>query len=242
MKNVFHFLTALLIPINITCQVPAKYQTGLIAEKNLAAIGNLSPNSAGGMGFDERYQGVVGSPLIFDSLLISYLTVKGQDNLIITVEADINAFENNLIYKHPKTGKIFAITADKVKNLSVFYNGKEMIFRTTEDLSFKKPLKEIRFVQVLYSGKPEMLKMADKKFVEADYKQLYSVDRRYDEFITEYRYFINGPDSLYHQVSLTKKSINRIYSDKKDLLEKLDDKASSANDKENVMISILKEF
>jgi hypothetical protein len=213
----------------------------MLAEKNLAAIGNLAPYSMGGLGFDERYQGVVGSPMIFDSLIVSHLLVRGKD-YEISLEADINAYSNSLVYRHPSTGKIFALPADVIQKLTFFYAGHEHSFITTGGLAFFKPLKEIRFARVLYPGEPGLLKITNKKFVEADFKGAYSVDRKYDEFITEYRYFLMGPDDLYHEVNLSKKSISKLYPDKKQLIEKFSDKASTPEDKENLAISILKAF
>ena len=63
----------------VNSQVTSIYQKGLSAEQNLNAIRNITPYSIGGVGFDTRYEGIKGSPRLFDTLLPSFLNVKGQD-------------------------------------------------------------------------------------------------------------------------------------------------------------------
>ena len=106
------------------------YQKGITADKNLQAIGALAPYSAGGVGFDTRYEGIKGSPRLFDSFIPSMLKVKGQD-YVIEVNTDIDLVGNQLLFVHPKTGKILTIPADVVTELTMENEGKEFVFRTT---------------------------------------------------------------------------------------------------------------
>jgi len=63
----------LIIFLTLFCLIPeaypqsaSTYQGGINGEANLQAIANLSPNSAGAVGFDTRYEGVKGSTRLFD--------------------------------------------------------------------------------------------------------------------------------------------------------------------------------
>jgi hypothetical protein len=233
-------LITLLASAAVAAQLPEQYKTGINAEQNIVAIGKLNPNAPGGTGFDERYQGVKGSPLLFDSLLVSWLKIKGQSNYI-QIETDLNVLENELIYRNPSNRRIFSIDADKVNELFVRSGDGELYFRTTGGLKFAKAFKETRFCQVLYKGKAGLLKLPEKIYVKADYRGAYTADRRYDEFKTEYRYFVNGPDSLYHQVNLSKKAISKIYPDREKEIAAFDEKPFADN-KEEMVISLLKTF
>ena len=106
------------------------YQKGITADKNLQAIGALAPYSTGGVGFDTRYQGIKGSPRMFDSFIPSMLKIKGQD-YVIQVNTDIDLVGNQLLFVHPKTGNILTIPADVVTELTMENEGKELVFRTT---------------------------------------------------------------------------------------------------------------
>ena len=100
----------------VNSQVNNVYQKGLSAEQNLNAIRDLAPYSNGGVGFDTRYEGIKGSPRLFDTLLPSFLNVKGQD-YYLQLRTDIDVVQNALLFLHPKTGKLLALPADMVNEV-----------------------------------------------------------------------------------------------------------------------------
>ena len=235
-------LSLILIMIFSACysQGGTLYQTGISAEQNLKAIGNLVPYCPGGMGFDTRYEGIKGSPRLFDTLLTSYLKVKGQDNYF-QIEADIDLVSNILIFKHPKTGKLLSIPIDNITEVVMISKGKDLIFRTTEGKSFEKNLKEQKFFQVLKEGPLQFIKIPEKKFIEANYKGAYSADVRYDEYKTFFRYYLMSKDSSYHQIQLTRKSLAKLFPDRKDLINNsIDEKSNSGN--EELVLSLLEKL
>jgi len=239
MKRVFLIFTITLLINTLYSQGNNPYRIGLTAEQNLNAIGNLSPTAAGGMGFDSRYEGVVGSSRLFDTLLPSLLNVKGQD-YYLKLESDIDLIKNTLIFLNPKTRRLNWIKTDIVNELVITENGKELIFRTTGGRKFEKEIKEDRFFQVLKDGPYQFIKMPLKDFIEADYKGVYTSNRRYDEYKTEYKYFILKPDSIYYQTRLSKKSLIKLFPDKKQLINSTD--VSSELEDELMILSILEKF
>ena len=68
---------------------PVKYQSGADAEDNLNRIINISPTVTGGMGFDTRFEGVKGSPRLFEKLLPSFVKIDGQ-NEYFKLNADLD--------------------------------------------------------------------------------------------------------------------------------------------------------
>jgi len=237
-RFIFIFISTLLLN-TLYSQVNNPYRIGLTAEQNLNAIGNLSPTTPGGIGFDSRYEGVVGSSRLFDTLLPSLLNIKGQD-YYLKLETDIDLIKNTVIFLNPKTRKLNWIKTDIVNELVITESGKELIFRTTGGRNFEKPMKEDKFFQVLKDGPFQFIKMPLKDFIEADYKGVYTSDRRYDEYKTQYKYFILKPDSIYYQTRLNKKSLIKLFPEKKQIINSTE--ISSDSDDEMMIVSILEKF
>ena len=229
------FISIFLLNFNVAnSQVSSVYQKGLSAEQNLNAVRDLTPYSIGGVGFDTRYEGIKGSPRLFDTLLPSFLNVKGQD-YYLQLRTDIDVVQNALLFLHPKTGKLLALPADMVNEVVIKSGGKEMVFRTTSSKSFEKDIKEQKFFQVLKDEPYPFIKMAVKIFTEANYKGAYAPDRRYDEYETKYRYYIFSPDNTFHQVQLNRKSLVKLFPENKELIDKAIASKTYENDEEMVI-------
>jgi hypothetical protein len=220
--------------LNLFSQVNSTYQKGLSAEQNLNAVRDLAPYSIGGVGFDTRYEGIKGSPRLFDTLLPSFLNVKGQD-YYLQLRTDIDLVQNALLFLHPKTAKLLALPANMVNEVVIKSGEKEMVFRTTSSKSFEKDIKEQKFFQVLKDEPYPFIKMPVKIFTEANYKGAYAPDRRYDEYETKYRYYIFSADNTFHQVQLNRKSLVKLFPDKKELIDKTIGSKTYENDEEMVI-------
>jgi len=240
MKRLFCTLLSFFVLHLATGQISNPYKSGISAEQNLIAIGKLNPNAHGGIGFDERYEGVKGSPMLFDTLLQTYVKVKGQE-YFLQLDADIEAEANCLKYKNPSDGRFYTLGTDMIKELVFFNDGQYLAFRTTIGLPFEKAMRDQKFCQVLNSGKPALVKIVYKVLVKADYKGAYTSDTRYDEYKTDYKYYLKGPDSLFHQVSLSKKSISKLYPDRKEQINNSPDPSELLN-KEDMVLGIIKGF
>jgi hypothetical protein len=234
MKRILLIIIFILALNRTYSQSNTLYQTGLTAEQNLSAIGNLARYSTGGIGFDNRYEGIKGSPRLFDTLLTSLLKVKGED-YFIQLRSDLDLVGNSLIFMDPKTGKLASIPSAVTREVRIFKDGKEMIFRTTNGRRIEKDTKEEKFLQVLKEGKIQFIKLPVKKLIEADYKQAYGADRRYDEYTTYYKYYIMSPDSSFHRIQLTKKSLVKMFPDKRELINKTTESKSYDNNEEMVI-------
>ena len=237
MKKSLIILVLFLIIHSAYSQSGTLYQTGLTAEQNLNAIGNLARYSTGGIGFDSRYEGIKGSPRLFDTLLTSFLQLKGED-YYIQLESNLDLMGNSLIFINPKTGKLLSIPSGIIKEVKINYKGKEMIFRTTDGRRFENDIREEKFFQVLRDGHYQFIKLPLKKIIEADFKNVYGADRRYDEYSTYYKYFIMSSDSSFHRIQLTKKSLIKLFPDKKDLINNTIESKSYENT-EDMVIAIL---
>jgi len=216
------------------------YVKGLSAAENLKAIANLGPYTQGGIGFDMRYEGVKGSPRMLDTLLPSFLKLGGQD-YYIELMADIDLVNDALIYIHPKSKQLFSVPVDMISEIIIKSYGNEMVFRTTGGKRFDKEMKEQKFYQVLKDGEYQFIKIPGKHFVQADYKGAYTSDRRYDEYKDDARYYLISRDGVFYQIQLNRKSITKIYPDKKELIDQAVREESNP-DKEAMILSILEKF
>jgi hypothetical protein len=239
MKKISSFVILFLYIINAYPQENSLYQTGLTAEQNLNAIGNLARHSTGGVGFDTRYEGIKGSPRLFDKLLPSLLKVKGQD-FYMKLETNIDLTTNSLIFMYPKTGKLLVIPSDMIREVKINCEGKEMVFRTASGKTYAKDFQEHKFFEVLKEGQFEFIKIPVKKLIAADYKDVYSADRRYDEYTTYYKYYIMSSDSIFHPIQLTKKSLMKMFPDKKELINNTFEGKSHDNNEDMVLDILMK--
>ena len=210
------------------------YQSGIVGQENLQAIASISPTSVGGMGFDNRYEGVKGSPRLFDTLIASYLLVRGQEKYI-QFNSDIDVVRNTLIFIHPNSGKLLELSSEIVDELIMHKDGRDIIFSTTKGLQFDKEIKENRFFRVLLAEPHQFIMVPEKTFIEADYKAAYSADRRYDEYQPYNKYFIKGADNVFHQIQLNKKSLVKIFPDRKEMINDAFRENSDKEDEEKVI-------
>jgi hypothetical protein len=215
------------------------YQKGITAEQNLKAAVNVSPYSPGGVGFDTRYEGIKGSPRLYDTLFPSILKIKGQKDYF-ELDTDIDPLSNYLIFSYPKGSKLQSIPADMISEVIITKEGKDLVFRTEEGSKFDKSIKDNKFFQVLTEQPYLFIKLPVKTFTNADFKGAYSSDRRYDEYSTIFRYYVLTPDGVYNKIQLTRKSLAKVFPAKKDFINKFPDDASYADDEELIKAIIVK--
>lgn len=240
MKRLAFIAYLMLIISPVEAQVTTGLQKYLSSEDNLQAIATLGPYSTGGLGFDNRYEGVKGTPRLLDTLMPASLRIARQA-YFIRMDADLDLVQNYLIYMHPVSRKMLTVPLEAINELIISIDGKEVLFRNTLGLVFEKDLKEQKFYQVLKEGSYRLIKIPYKQFIAADYKNAYSADRRYDEYVPMNKYYLKGPDSTYHQIQLSKKSVLKIYPGKKHLAGRKDDE-NSFTDKEEMIVSFLDKF
>ncbi len=239
MKKIALWVLIIINSIPSLPQASVVYQQGIFAEGNLVAIQNLQPYSPGGVGFDNRYEGIKGTTRLFDTLLPAALRVNNQ-KIYIQMMADLDITKNLVIFQHPKTKQLMVVPADFVSVLVVKKGDREITFRTTNGKTFDKEMKETKFFQVLRDDPCQLIKLPYKVFIQADYKGPYTTDRRYDEYQLKEKYFLKGPDSVFYPVQLNRKSLLKIYPGKKEILGKIKDDESG--DKEAMFISILEKL
>jgi hypothetical protein len=217
MKRIVIQVISLFLFINIYPQQNNPYQKGVTAERNLSTAVSVSPYSPGGVGFDNRYEGVKGSPRLYDTLQPALLWIKKDTNYFL-INADLDVFQNRLVFRHPKTKSLMSVPSEIIREVIFTVNGKEQKYRTIFGDKFDSDVKKDRFCQIL-NEKQQFIRIPAKLYNEADYKNLYGPDRRYDEFELKYQYFYMTNDSVFHKVQPNQKTLIKLFPENKSLIE-----------------------
>lgn len=205
--------------------------------RKLKVLSSPSPDVAGGYIFDNSYEGMKGSPLLFEKFDTLKIMVKEVD-YYIPVEANIDLRNNTLLYKDPETRQLYSIPSDRIAELFAGNGNDTMLLKTSENKVFNTEIEEIRFIQVLKDGPNSFIKIPYKIFIPADYSGAYTAKRRYDEYKTEYRYFVMNHENIYNEIKLNESSLIKVFPDKKDIIKK-SFRMYKSSDKEKVVLSVL---
>ena len=184
-------------------------KVGMTSEQNLQALTNPSLYSTI-TGFDDRYQGVRGSPRMLDTLLLSTVKLKGEPEQF-EVKIDIDVVRNTMLFVLSSSGDLLEVASSWIEELIIHDGERDLLFRTTDGLKFDRELRGNRFYQVLSEAPHLFIKIPDREFLEASYTGLYSPDKRYDEYVPSDKYYLMGSDSILHRVQLNKKSLSRLF-------------------------------
>lgn len=209
-------------------------------EVNLRQIATLGPGSAGARGFDNRYEGVRGTPLLFEDWKEARIQVQGGKAEGERVKVNINQFDNLVLFKFP-AGEAGSVPVSKIRMLHV---------ETTEGLrtfeAFPTMMVEggdddtERLYEVLYRTPFTLLKDHEKLFMKADYKGAYSSDRRFDEFVDQQRYYLRQPNGAFEKLNkLKRKAILKALPDYKNKIDKITKEEKLDLDKEKDLIRLL---
>lgn len=183
--------------------------------------------------FGTTYEGIKGTPNLFNSFVSSLLLLKGREKYI-QFESDINILRNTVIFMDPSTGVLNEISSDNVKELVFNKYGTEFIFRTTKGLKFNEKIKENKFYQLIQEKPYRLIMITCKIFSKADYEPAFNSGRHYNEFKTQRKFYLEDSRGIFHHVilnqldydyifhpkSLNNKELAKIYPDKKELIYK----------------------
>jgi hypothetical protein len=229
------------------------YQDGSIGAENIKAM--ISPSGNNFVhAFDSRYEGVKGTPNLFNNMVSSYLLGNGQEKYI-KVESDIDILSNSVIFRDPSTSNLMEISSDNVKELVFTIYDKDFVYRTTRGLKFEKKIKENKFYQVIREEPYKLIMITFKVFIKADNEPTFNSGRHYDEFRTDRKYYLEDSGGVFHQVifnnisydciihpsKIDKKGLAKIYPEKKEIIYRAFEEKPDSVSIERI-ISILETF
>lgn len=195
-------ITGLILIICITASaqnisVPEGYE----ARENLRELGSDGTRMV--KSFDNRYQGVKGSPYVFEEFRQGEVFLKTKNKVAIQ-ELNYNCFENELVYMDPST-KVTRLLNKLQVDLFTIHNGEEVL--NFVPLILEESTEPI-FAEVLYNQGSIVYKVYGKDWLKANYQDVYSADRRYDEFVDKYDlYFLKKGDQVLYRARKSKKHL-----------------------------------
>ena len=185
--------------------VPEDYE----AKENLRELG--STDGTGNVRtFDNRYEGVKGTPYIFEEWYPGEIFLSSRQKVAIG-QMNYNCFENEIVYKEPGSDVVRVMNRYKVDLFQVNQGGEKLNFVPLK----LKENEEAIFVQVLYDQASRVYKFYQKEFLKANYEGGYSADRKYDEFVDKYDLLLmkEGESTIY-KLKNSKKYVISLFPEK----------------------------
>jgi len=181
---------------------------GYEAKENLKTLGSSAGSTVVKL-FDERYEGVKGTPFMFTGWNKGevFLTEKKK---VKFEQLNYNSFTNELVYKDPDNGQMMQINKYLV-DFFIVYNPDSMLF-----VPIKQPKSnDISFAQQFYNKKSSAYQFYGKEFLKANYEGGYSADRKADEYVDKPQIYIKikGNDELI-RLKGSKKAVAELFGDK----------------------------
>ena len=192
---------------------------------------------------DHRYEGLRGTPYFLPEWNKGEIEmVSGQHYKEVPIKFD--AYRQHLILLRTWVGSdSIIINADQVKSFQLKNgDGQLYVFRhIPAAITNDEALKEGYFL-VLYQGKTALLKRVVKTFRQADYKNPYSTDVRYDEFRNAISYYLLKPDQKLEKVKLSDKSLIETLGNRKEELKAFVKQENLNFKTENDAIALVKKY
>ena len=160
---------------------------GYFSETTLQSLLNpgsvSSRNRLGGAAY-----GTKGSPMIFEDFTKGNIYYSSRSMTTGTL-INYNCYTHEVLYSDGSQN--YLLNPKEIDYLEFFENDTPVIFQHI----FLKDLKKSLFVQVLYNTSSKLYKRHYRDFKEAEYgEQGYGPDRRYDEYINHYDFYISLDD------------------------------------------------
>jgi hypothetical protein len=191
-----------------------------------APVGLPNANSNMALVMDNRYQGIKGSPRLFDKWYPAEIILNGgQKYQNIPLKLDV--FENQELITKNQAGDSLFVKEDMVSYFSI-YNEDTKITHTFKRFKEKSTDKKPIFFDVLHEGKYSLLAKRYKNFSPADFKGGYSTQRFYDEYTNATDLFVKTAETEdLVKMKSNKKAIMKVLAGK-------DKELSAFIDKENL--------
>lgn len=217
MKHLCFLSLCLLVSVALTAQLG---QSNPENNLNFQQTLNVTPFTAGARGFDNRYEGIKGSPYVFADWRRGDIIVAEKDTTLEDLFLNLNTLNQTVILQM-SANSIASAPATSVREVIVEDAGPRL-FRVYDRAVIEgggeaKP----KFYEVLHEDDRVFLKAHDKLFLEADYKGAYSANQTADEFFDEPKYYLQVGDGTFQQVKLRPKQLEKMLPSQKKEIKRL---------------------
>lgn len=207
---------------------------------NITAIANINPLSPGAVGFDDRYEGVKGTPLLYDDWMEGNLFLK-DNRWVRNIKMNLDIHDGFLYILTPENGQTFTLSNEEINEVHLFSEGETILFQKFLPEQFEKKIDPDQLFEVLAQGECTFLKLSKKLFKEADYQGAYSADRRYDEFVPSTSYYLTNSEGLFEKIKLTEKALCKLFPDQKSRIREIV-KNTGISEGEEMVMAVLREL
>lgn len=178
------------------------------AALNPNGVGNLSPYIVSQMGFDNRYQGIKGTPFLFDKWQEGKVMLVKQDTFSVSLQLNIDLVNSavTILLPNGAIGQIQATHLKKIQVKDANNQLNEWIVAFELEIEGTDNARQ-QIYQVLKEGHFTLLKSTQKRLQKADYKGAYNVGNKFDEFVTETTYWLREGDEPYQKIKLKRKAL-----------------------------------
>ncbi|WP_420151616.1 hypothetical protein [Spirosoma sp.] len=169
---------------------------------------------------DQRYEGLRGSPYFLPEWNKGQIEViSGKHYKDVPIKFDASR-QHLILRRTGVTNDSIIVDANQVKSFQfTASDGQFYVFRRFPDAKTDDAALREGYFLVLHQGKTALLKRIAKTLKKADYKNPYSNDIRYDEFLPVTTYFLLKPDQTLSKVKLSDKSLIEALGDHKEELK-----------------------
>ncbi|WP_148041394.1 hypothetical protein [Rufibacter immobilis] len=199
---------------------------GLAGQTNVQSLGRL-----GGAGstvvFENRYQGVKGSPYFWDVWAPGKVIVKSgnsdKNEVFANIKLKFDAYSNLLVAVIPQTKDTLQFGTAPIISFTLQHPivGNSIDFRRIKEAQAIDPALSDAFFAVLTEStdiKTSLVKRVLKKKIDANFKGGYSAGQTYDEIVDESQYYIVHNGKM-QRVKINRKSLLDVFPSQADKLK-----------------------
>ena len=193
-------LIAVLLGVMLSCVAVAQVIEGYSFETQLQELVNPSPHLMRERKGGTPY-GTIGSPFILEDYVTGNVFFSNKMRSSVKM-INYNCHDNEVLYSDGTDTYLLDTKMVDYLEFNVDENT-SWIFKQV----FLEDKKKRLFLQVLYNDHSILYKRHFKEFNAADYGGAYSADRRYDEYIDKYDYYISVKGTDIQEFKPRKKNI-----------------------------------
>lgn len=204
------FFLTFFFPIFLTAQLGQTHPGNAAGVGNLA---NLEPLSAPAITFDNRYQGVQGSPYFWNDFRTSELIINKKDTLngvqtrLQLVEPYVEVMVNGRVQGQLSFSTLNTMRVNNPDGTLGVY-----VTKTIDD--------KVELMEVLHDGHVKLYQRLRKRMMKADYEGAHSVDKRFDEYVNLFSYYLEDATGNLHKVKLRAKAFTNVMPADKTQIQK----------------------
>jgi hypothetical protein len=209
MKKLYHALIVALSFISTSGFCQGIH--GNDAQENLYKLGSQDADIGVVRKFDNRYEGVKGSPFYHEEWVkgkVLFESGRTAEN----IQLKYNVYEDELLILQPETGAIY-IDKNNVSSFA-FLHQDPMIEEWFIKYPHPKKAGSSQYFRMVFKGKVNLLEHIKIVFEKANYEGGYSNDKRYDEFKSYNTYYYSTASTPAQKLKSTAGGVAKIFPDK----------------------------